>query len=107
MVSIKKDRRTVLYRAPVCCLLQIEGLAGLYAVGLFVCHKPHRNPSGIVHLGFVHIENKRCICRKIVVDFDVGGVPNRIVTADTVADLFQMIPVLVHIEFVAVTLHIK
>ena len=66
---------------------------------LFIC--------GIIDFSTIGAENKRVICRHIIMNFDIRCVPCIFMSAELFADFFNSVPVIVSVKLKAVSPHIE
>ena len=81
----------------------IDGLAGLDAVKGLVNIEPKGEEGRVVNLRVVCAVNEALVSLNVVADLNVGGIPDLVVVCQLLTDAFDMIPIAVALEFVAVS----
>ena len=62
---------------------------------------------GVVDNGFIRTYNELSLRHLVIVDFNVGGIPNAIKAADLIQKLVKQLPVVIAVEFRAMPPDIK
>jgi hypothetical protein len=88
-------------------ILQVKGLAAFDAVGLALVVEPNIDHRGIVDDLLVGAGLQILVGSAVIVDLDIGGVPNIIPAADVGGEMFDAVPVMVIFKFVAVAEEVK
>ena len=84
-------------------VLQTECSAGFDTIGFAAMHEPNVGDGGVVNHFAVCADDEGFVGFDVVIDLDVGGVPDVLFAADVLGEALDDVPVVVVVKLVAVT----